>query len=364
MFQHQQNNNKFKIKVEEINVTRHLLFQNYGGFKLKKFLDTSNLATYQYGLYQGKYDWSNNIGKELYFEYDDISGYIKILDYKKSKPQGYITLQYNDIITTTTTPNLLHFNIPRLFGKEKLSKEYKYNIGDIINKYNDSMKILEQIRIEYNNSSNRGYKIECLDCHYIFKTTEQRLSTCPVCGKRSSYSEKFVYSIFKQANINFIPQKEFEWLHNRFYDVYLPDYNIIVEIHGEQHFKPIKLNNHETPEETYQNTLMADRIKYNAAIKNDVSYYIIDASDPKQLFHAAKNVLSFIDFSKISELECEKFASYKRIIKECELWNQGYTLEEIHAQLKEPIQSIQQKLRLGNKYSICNYSKKNEYALS
>ena len=109
---------------------------------------------------------------------------------------------------------------------------------------------------------------------------------------------------------------------------------------------------------------MADRIKYNAAIKNDVSYYIIDASDPKQLFHAAKNVLSFIDFSKISELECEKFASYKRIIKECELWNQGYTLEEIHAQLKEPIQSIQQKLRLGNKYSICNYSKKNEYALS
>ena len=45
---------------------------------MKKFLDTSNLVTYQTGKYQGKYDWSNNIGKELYFEYDDISGYIKI----------------------------------------------------------------------------------------------------------------------------------------------------------------------------------------------------------------------------------------------------------------------------------------------
>lgn len=65
---------------------------------------------------------------------------------------------------------------------------------------------------------------------------------------------------FKQANTNFIPQKELEWLHNRFYDVYLPDHNAIVEIHGAQHYKPIKLNKHKTPEETYQNTLMADKI--------------------------------------------------------------------------------------------------------
>lgn len=85
---------------------------------MKKYLDTSDLVTYQSGKYQGKYDWSNNIGKELYFEYDDVSGNIKILDYKKSKPQGYVTLQYNDIIVTTTTPNLLHLKIPRLFHKE------------------------------------------------------------------------------------------------------------------------------------------------------------------------------------------------------------------------------------------------------
>ena len=38
---------------------------------MKKYLDTSNLVKYQSGKYQGKYDWSNNIGKELYFEYDE-----------------------------------------------------------------------------------------------------------------------------------------------------------------------------------------------------------------------------------------------------------------------------------------------------
>lgn len=172
---------------------------------MKKFLDTSNLIKYASGKYQGKYDWSNNIGKELYFEYDDISGYIKILDYKKSKPQGYITLQYDNIITTTATINLLHSKIPRLFHKEKQTRRYKYDIGNIIKKYNDSIKILEQIKIRYKNSSVRGYKVQCLDCNYVYKTREDKFSTCPICGKKSSYSERFVYSILKQTNINFIP---------------------------------------------------------------------------------------------------------------------------------------------------------------
>ena len=209
---------------------------------MRKFLDTSNLITYQTGKYQGKYDWSNNIGKELYFEYDDISGYIKIIDYIKDIPYGRITLQYKDIITTTHTPALLHLKVPRLFHKEKQKRRYDYNVGDIIHKFNDTLKIAKQIRIDYDNSFCRGYEIECMDCHYIYKTREDKISTCPVCGKKTSYSERFVYSILKQANITFVPQMEFEWLHNRFYDVYLPDYNAIIEIHGEQHYKPTNLN--------------------------------------------------------------------------------------------------------------------------
>ena len=293
----------------------------------------------------------------MYFEYDDISGFIEILDYVKAKPQGNITLKYNNIITTTTTPNLLHLKIPRLFHKEKQTRRYKYNVDDIINKYNDSIKILEQIRIEYDNSSNRGYRIECLDCHYVYETTEQRFSTCPICGKRSSYLERFVYSFLKQANINFIPQKEFEWLHNRFYDVYIPDYNTIIEIHGVQHYKPIKLNKHETPEETYKNIIKSDKIKYETAIQNEISYLVIDARQTETLFQNIKNVLNFIDSSSVSELECERFANYKNIRNECKLWNQGFSLEEIHIKTKKSIQSIQRELRLGNKYNMCIYNK-------
>lgn len=325
---------------------------------MRKFLDTSNLAIYQSGTYQGKYDWSSNIGKELYFEYDDLSGYIKIINYQKSKPQGYITLKYGDKVITTTTPNLLHLKIPSLFHKEKQSNEYKYNVGNIIHKFNDILKIIKQIRINYDDSFCRGYEVECMDCHYIYKTREQCISTCPICGKKSSYSERFIYSILKQSNIRFTPQMEFDWLQNRYYDTYLPDYNTIIEIHGKQHYEPVKINKKEASEETYENTIKSDKIKYDIAISNGLNYYIINANKPANLFKEAKKTLTFIDFTNISELECEKFANHKNIKQECELWNQGHNIEEIHEQLGVPLQTVQQKLRLGNKYGMCNYSKK------
>lgn len=326
---------------------------------MRKFLDTSNLVTYQSGKYQGKYDWSSNIGKELYFEYDDISGYIKIIDYVKDIPYGRITLQYEDIITTTHTPALLHLKVPRMFHKEKQKRRYDYEVGDIIQKFNDTMKVIDQIRINYNNSSCRGYKLECMDCHYIYDTREEHISTCPICGKKSSYSERFVYSILKQANINFEPQKEFKWLPVRYYDTYLPDYNAIIEIHGLQHYEPIGLKNSQckTTERMYQQIIEADKLKYDTAISNGLKYYIINASDTDSLFEEAKKVLTFIDFTNISKIECIKFANYKNIKRECDLWNQGISTKDIATQLNESQYTVQNKLRIGNECNMCIYDK-------
>lgn len=245
-----------------------------------------------------------------------------------------------------------------MFHKEKQKRRYDHEIGDIIHKFNDTLKVIDQIRIDYNNSSCRGYKLECLDCGYTYDSREDKISTCPVCGKKTSYSERFVHSILKQVNINFTPQKEFDWLHNRFYDAYLPDYNAIIEIHGKQHYEPVKLNcKNKTPEEIYLYAVEADKLKYDTAILNGLNYYIINASNQETLFEEAKKSLTFIDFTSISELECEKFANYKSIRKECDLWNQGCIIDEIHNKLGTPSQQVQQKLRLGNKYGMCNYSK-------
>lgn len=50
---------------------------------IHKFLDTSNLSKLN-GKSQ-RIDWKNCIGKSVYFEYDDLKGYIKIFIKKRTQ---------------------------------------------------------------------------------------------------------------------------------------------------------------------------------------------------------------------------------------------------------------------------------------
>lgn len=337
---------------------------------MKKHLDTSQLITYQSGNNKGHYDWIKNIGKELYFEYDDISGSIKILDYKlykvenKSNTRGEITLQYKDNVIITSTSNLLKLNISSLFNKQKHTKQYTYKIGDIIEKGYQSSEVIEQCRISVKSTKSyettRGYKLKCNNCGYKYETREDRLSSCPVCGIRSTFSERFIFSIFIQSKTDFEVQKEFEWLENRWYDVYLPRYNAIVEIHGLQHYEPVKLKDreHKPIEEVFNECVKSDKIKQKAAINNGLKYYVIDTREQDNLFKEAQNILDFIDFSQVSELECGRFAVYNSVKDICNLWNSGKSVEEILQKLNKSVGVVQNKLRLRNKYKLCVYDKK------
>ena len=334
---------------------------------MKKFLDTTNLETYKSGNNKGHFDWISSVGKNLYFEYDDISGSIKILDYKlykvknKSNTRGEITLQYKDNVITTSTSNLLKLNIPSLFNKQKHTKQYTYKIGDIIDKGYQSSEVIDQCRISVKSTkgyeTTRGYKLKCNNCGYKYETREDRLSSCPVCGIRSTYSERFIFSIFIQSKTDFEVQKEFKWLKNRWYDVYLPKYNAIVEIHGLQHYEPVKLKDRENKpiEEIFNECVESDKLKQDTAINNGLKYYVIDAREQDNLFKEAQTILDFIDFSQVSELECGRFAIYNSVKDICDLWNSGKSLEEISQTLNKSIGVIQSKLRLGNKYNLCIY---------
>lgn len=70
----------------------------------------------------------------------------------------------------------------------KYTKEYKYNVGEIINQKEASLKILGKTRLPKGKGSCKGYEIECLKCGYIFKNTESRLKSkigCPCCSGRT-----------------------------------------------------------------------------------------------------------------------------------------------------------------------------------
>lgn len=329
---------------------------------MTKHLDTSNLTKYTKGNNKGHFNWKENIGKELSFQYDDLTGTIKIIDYKSINRNNLVTIQYQNNIITTSTPNLLQLKIPSFFNKNRITKEYTYKIGDVIDKDYQKSKVIEQCRINLKNEkqeTTRGYKLKCLCCGYEYKTREDRLSSCPVCGIRSTWTERFVFSILIQAKIDFEVQKEFEWLQNRWYDVYLPKYNTIIEINGTQHYEPVSNPSREqkSAEQQYLECIKSDKLKYDAAIKNGLSYYIIDARDQKELYNTAKSILTFIDFSNISAFECGKFAINNVVKKYCDLWNKGYSIEEIANKLNCSTGTVQRRLREGHQYNLCVYNK-------
>lgn len=328
-----------------------------------KYLDTANLIKYTSGNNKGHFNWKENIGKELPFQYDDLTGTIKIIDYKSVNRNNLITIQYQDNIMTTSTSNLLQLKIPSFLNKNKNNSNYTYKIGDIIDKDFQKSKVIEQTRISVKATKNyettRGYKLKCLCCGYKYQTRENRISSCPVCGIRSSWTERFIFSIFIQAKIDFEVQKEFEWLQNRWYDIYLPKYNAIIEINGIQHYKPTKNSNREqkSAEQQYLECISSDKLKYDTAIKNGLAYYVIDARDQNNLYNIAKSALTFIDFSNISAFECGKFATNNVVKKYCNLWNKGYSVDEISQKLNCSIETVQRRLREGTQYNLCNYSK-------
>ena len=69
-------------------------------------------------------------------------------------------------------------------------------------------------------------------------TTPNRLNGCPVCNE--SHGERFIRNYLDKNNIKYIPQKKFNNLKDKqllSYDFYLPDYKILIEYQGKQHYE-------------------------------------------------------------------------------------------------------------------------------
>ena len=66
---------------------------------------------------------------------------------------------------------------------------------------------------------------------------------CPECAKIESHGEEEIRKILEELKISFQQEKFFrECCDKRMlpFDFYLPDYNLVIEYQGEQHFKPTK----------------------------------------------------------------------------------------------------------------------------
>lgn len=190
---------------------------------------------------------------------------------------------------------------------------------------------------------------------------------CKKCGDGISYSEKFMYSLLKQINIEFVTQlthTTFKWCENYRYDFYIPHLNAIIETDGFQHY-----DNNPKSNSKFTRCLINDPIKEQLAKNNNISHYIhIDCSKSeceyikKSIIQSGLLKLLELDETKIDWLECDRFTSKSFIVEVCKYKNQHPELStkdigEVFGMARVTIQKYLQK---GAILGICIYDKEFE----
>lgn len=221
---------------------------------------------------------------------------------------------------------------------------------------------------------------------HTYGTNEKGLFTCKYCGNKLfktitkvirdktiacfcdsngfSYPEKFLHCLLKQLDLTFISEANkslLNWCEGKRYDFYMPEYNMIIETHGMQHYEEV--NRGRTLQEEQEN----DRIKRELALENGIEYYIeLDCRKSDLEYIKIKIMESelsrLFDLSKIDWLKCEEFAIsniYKNI---CDIRgrNPNYSTVKIQEITGYDYQTVRNALIRGNRLGWCYYDPKEE----
>lgn len=171
-------------------------------------------------------------------------------------------------------------------------------------------------------SSNKKIEVTCPDCgrkkSVIINNIYKRKSICCACGDGLSYPEKFMNSVLSQLGVEFEIQYSPEWIRPKRYDFYLPDFNMIIETHGKQHYEDCSWCKCEDVQDN-------DKYKRDVALDNKVSEYIeIDCreSDIDWIKNSILNskLNDIFDMSKIDWTTCEEFALSNLVKEVCNYW--------------------------------------------
>lgn len=229
--------------------------------------------------------------------------------------------------------------------------------------------VSEEDSIKYTPCSNKKIEVTCPDCGRkknisIDRINKYKSISC-TCGDGFSYPEKFMANTLIQLDVDFEPQltkKVFKWCEDYRYDFYLPDYNMIIETHGEQHYR--ESNFKRTLEEEQSN----DRLKKELAFKNGINTYIeIDCRESvleyiKNSIHNSK-LNELFDLTNIDWLKCEEYALSNLVKEVCEYWNnkeEWETTTDVGRVFNLSKATIREYAKSGTKLNWCSYDAKEE----
>lgn len=248
------------------------------------------------------------------------------------------------------------------------------DIADLFLNSNDGLK--------YSEHSNKYAYFKCPRCGNIIYACINYVSiyglSCKKCGDGISYPNKFVYNFIEQLssfynkNLNFQPEKTFDWSTNyqhknkklsgnKIYDMYIDNYNIIIENHGEYHYQEsfFSIKRGLTLQDIQEN----DKIKMKLAIDNGIHtdhYIVLDCSKSEMNYIKdsimSSNLPKLLNFTEdqIDWDECNKFATSSRVYEACNYWNDGIkSYKDISSIMKMHNSTIRRYIKRGKELGIC-----------
>jgi transposase len=298
--------------------------------------------------------------KTYKYNVDDIvevkSGKIKIIKHikipngKKGVVRGYSYQCLNCNHQTHITEGHL---------KEKLGcpvcmgQKVKVGLNDMWTTNPSLAKLLANPEDGYKYMQNSNLKVnwKCPECGNVIKNKQPSQInvsgiSCHKCSDKISYPEKITYNFLSQLNVEFETQKVFYWSDNKRYDFYVSNLDLIIEVHGKQHYEESKRGR--SLEEEQEN----DRLKEKLARENGIDKYIVIDCRKSEIDFIKNNIvkselIKYFDLNKVEWLKCHEYSCKTLVKTVCEMWNDGL----------ESTSLIGEKIHL-NKGAVSNYLKR------
>lgn len=215
---------------------------------------------------------------------------------------------------------------------------------------------------KYTQASKEKVDWKCPDCGKVTLNKKilnvySRGFKCSYCSDGIPYSERLMSNLLLELVDSYEYQTHFNWSNGKRYDFYIPSLGVIIETHGEQHYRYTGFKR--TLEEEQTN----DQYKRELAIANGIlpeNYIEIDCR--KSDFEFIKNniidsqLAVLFDLNNVDWEYCHT-SSLKSLVKvTCDLFNQGNSSGDISKILRLSKTPILKYLRIGNELGWCRYS--------
>lgn len=193
--------------------------------------------------YQHKYNyWVEKIGKNKYEILEPYTYYSKKITLKCKKCGSITKRSIESLLKKSDCLSCELALAPKTH--QKFLEQVKELEGEDYTVLTEYKKAHEKIKMRH-----------C--CGFIYETTPHnflsRNRRCPKCGRKESNGELKIEKVLKSLNIKYERQKRFEEYKRRPYDFYLPDYNLLIEYNGIQHYQPVDFFGGEEQFERQQN---------------------------------------------------------------------------------------------------------------